>query len=415
MRRPKDAAALGRLAMAYHAWEQWLAAAETYRAARALAPADRRWWYLAGVLETARGRSAEAVPLLERAVALEPEDVPGRLRLAEARLDAGDLAGSEQEFGELAGRPSARAAAEYGLGRIAQARGDHRRAVTHLERAVETFPDFGAAHYALALAYRRLGRDAEAAEALRRQQRCLPCWPAVDDPVAASVKALRDDAAAVLKRGIALAADGQIEAAVEAHEQALADASAGAQARVNLITLYGRLGRWAEAETQYRQALAAAVNLAEAHANYAQVLLAQSRAAEAIPVLRRALEANPADAAARNALGLALESTGDLDGAAGEYRRAMSAAPALRIARFNYARTLMVRGRLHEAADEFQKLRRPEDIETPRYLFALATALVRLGNVEQGRAEAQAALALAKRHGLSELAASIERDLARLK
>lgn len=415
LRHPKDAAALGRLAMMYHAWEQWLAAAETYRAARTLAPGERRWWYLAGLLETARGRHADAVPLLERAAALEPANVAGQLRLAEARLEAGDLPGSEQLFRELAGRPPARAAAEYGLGRIAQARGDHRRAVAHLERAVEAFPDFGAAHYALALAYRRLERDADAGEALRRQQRCIPCWPGVDDPLAASVKALRDDPAAVLKRGIALAADGQTEAAVEAHEQALADKSAGAQARVNLITLYGRLGRWAEAETQYRQALAAGVNLAEAHANYAHVLLAQERAVEAIPVLRRALDANPADAAARNALGLALESTGDLAGAAAEYRRAMSAAPALRIARFNYGRTLMARGRLQEAADEFEKLRTPEDVETPRYLFALATARVRLGDIERGRAEAHAALELAKRYGLSELAASIERDLARLK
>ena len=414
-RHPKDPDILGRLAMAYHAWEQWEAAAEAYRTARTVAPKAHRWWYLAGLLEVARGRHADAVPLLERAAALEPGHVAGQLRLAEARFEAGDLAGSEALFRELAGGRSTAAAAEYGLGRIAQARGDHGRAVGHLGRAVAAFPEFGAAHYALALSYRRTGREPEAVAALGRQQACIPCWPAVEDPLAASVAALRDDAAAVLKRGIALAADGQTEQAVKAHEQALPDPSAGAQARVNLITLYGRLGRWDDAEAQYRAAVAASVNLAEAHANYADVLLAQGKAKEALPVLHLALEANPANALARNALGIALETTGDISGAAAAYRDAVRAAPQLRVARFNYGRTLVAGGRLKEAVEEFEKLRRPEDIETPRYLFALAAARVRLGHIEQGRAEAQAALELARRYGLSDLAASIERDLARLK
>jgi tetratricopeptide (TPR) repeat protein len=415
LRNPEDPEAVGRLAMAYHAWEQWGAAAETYRKARTLSPKDRRWWYLAGLLETARGRHADGVPLLERAAALDPGNAAGQLRLAEARLEAGDLAASEPMLRALARGPLTRAAAEYGLGRIAQAREDHPVAVTHLERAVQAFPEFGGAHYALSLSYRRLHRPADAAEALRRQQTCIPCWPAVDDPAAASIAALRDDPAAVLKRGIALAADGRTDAAVEAHEQALSDESAGAQARVNLITLYGRLGRWAEAEAQYRQALAARVNLAEAHANYAHVLLAQGRAMEAIPVLRLALEVNPADAPARNALGLALETTGETVRAAEEYRRAMTAAPRLRVARFNYGRTLVGAGRLGEAIAEFEKLRTPVDVETPRYLFALAAARVRRGDVEKGRAEAESALELAKHYGLSDLAAEIARDLARLK
>lgn len=422
-RRHGDLELVGRLAMVQHAWEQWDAAAETYRVAQKLAPDDRRWWYLAGLLETARGRHRAALPLLERAAALEPGNAAGRLRLAEAHLETGDLAGSERLFLDLARSPSTVAAAQYGLGRVAQERGDYRLAVAHLEQAIGAFPDFGAAHYALALAHRRLGRMPEAAEALQRQQKCLPCWPAAEDPVAASVAAVRGDAAAILKRGIALASDGHDEAAVEAHEQALRQTAtltggdAGAtetQARVNLITLYGRIGRWAEAEAHYRQAVAAGVNVAEAHANYAQVVLAQRRAAEAIPIFRQALEANPADASTRNGLGLAREMTGDVERAAEEYRQAVTAAPSLRMARFNYGRALVALGRLGESVAEFEKLRTPEDRDTPRYLFALAAALVRMGNIESGRTEAQAALRMAKRYGLSDLVAEIERDLARL-
>lgn len=414
-RRPDDPELAGRLAMLLHAWEQRDAAAEAYRVAQTLAPADRRWWYLAGLLETARGRHQDARPLFERAAALEPANIAGQLRLAEARLEAGDLTGSEGLFADLSRHPSTVAAAAYGLGRVASGRGDHGAAVAHFEKAIQAFPDFGAAHYALALAYRRLGRPSQAAEALRGHQRCVPCWPAIEDPVARSVAVLRDDAAAWLTEGVALAAEGHYDAAIAAHERALGQASTRGQARVNLITLYGRVGQWAAAASRYREAVAGGFNLAEAHANYAQVLLAQRRAEEAIPVFREALRANPADVSARNGLGLALEMTGDIVRAGEEYRQALMAAPTLRVARFNYGRTLVARGQLREAIAEFEKLRSPEDLETPRYRFALAAALVRTGDIERGRTEAQTALLMARRYGQSDLVAEIERDLARLK
>ncbi len=414
-KQPGDAELAGRLAMLQHAWEQWDAAADAYRVARTLAPQDRRWWYLGGLLETARGRHHDALPLFARATALDPHNAAGRLRLAEARLEAGDLPGSERIFTDLARNPVTIAAAEYGLGRIAQARGDHAGAVAHLSQATAAFPEFGAAHYALALAYRRLGKPTEAEAARQRQQQCLACWPASNDPLAASITAVRDDAAANLKRGIALARDGHNEEAVAAHEQALRKAPTLAQARVNLITLYGRLGRWAEAEARYRQSAAAAVNVGEAHANYAQVLLAQRRAGEAVPIFRQALDANPSDASSRNGLGVALEMTGDVQGASEQYRQAVASGPGLRIARFNYGRALVALGRLSEAVAEFETLRAPEDAETPRYIFALGAALVRLGHVQRGRVEIDTALQMAGRYGQAGLVAEIERDLARLK
>lgn len=413
--RPGDPELAGRLGMVQHAWEQWDAAAGAYSLARKLAPQERRWWYLGGLLETARGRHHDALPLFERATALEPGDLAGRLRLAEARLETGDFTGSERLFLDLARAPSTAAAAEYGLGRVAQARGDHTAAVAHLSKAIAAFPDFGAAHYALALAYRRLGKPTEAEKALQRQQRCLACWPATNDPLAASIAAVRDDAAANLKRGIALARDGHNEEAIEAHEQALRKAPSLAQARVNLIALYGRLARWPEAEAHYRQSVTAGVNVGEAHANYGQVLLVQRRAGEAIPIFRQALDANPADASSRNGLGLALEMTGDVQGASEQYRQAVASGPALRMARFNHGRTLVALGRLNDAVAEFEKLRSPEDAETPRYIFALGATLVRLGDVQRARVQIEAALKMAERFGQPALVAEIQRDLARLK
>ena len=137
---PDNIEAVGRLAITLHAWEQWDAAAATYRVAQRLAPKDRRWWYLDGLLETARGRHGDALPLFERAAALAPDDRAGVLRVAEARLETGDIKGSEPLFAELVREPGTLAPAEYGLGRVAMSRADYAGAVGHFERAVAAFP-----------------------------------------------------------------------------------------------------------------------------------------------------------------------------------------------------------------------------------------------------------------------------------
>ena len=412
---PADVEAVGRLAITLHAWEQWDGAAATYEVARRLASRDRRWWYLAGLLETARGRHGDALPLLERAAALAPGDLAGRLRVAEALLETGDLKGSEPLLLDLAREPRTAAPAEYGAGRVAMARADYAGAIVHFQRAVTAFPKFGAAHYALALAYRRLGRTDEAEKALDRQQQCVACWPATEDAVAALIPAAREDAAAVLKRGIQAATEGNVQGAIDAHERALVLSPGLVQARVNLITLYGRSQRWTDAEKQYREVMASDRNVGEAHANYAQVLIAQRRAADAIPVFRDAIASSPGDGVARNGLGLALEMTGDAAGALAAYQQAVTDAPTLRVARFNYGRALVAAGRLKEAIAEFGKLQKPEDEETARYLFALSAARVRAGDIEGGRSQALAALEMARRYGQTDLAATIQRDLQGLK
>ncbi len=64
---------------------------------------------------------------------------------------------------------------------------------------------------------------------------------------------------------------------------------------------------------------------------------------------------------------------------------------------------------------ELEKLTEPRDADAPRYLFALATAHVRAGHNDEGIKWATEAKQLAAEHGQEELAAAIERDLARLR
>jgi tetratricopeptide (TPR) repeat protein len=336
------------------------------------------------------------------------------MKLAEALLDAGDLARSGEQYRALAQIPATEPAAQYGLGRIASAQQKWADAVPHLRRACELFPEYGAAHYALGLALRNLGQldDAQRELALHRQYG--PRWPALDDPTLAKVAALKDDGHAHLERGIRLGTDGKLEDAITEHELALVRDPALAQAHANLITLYGRLGNVTKAEEHYEAVVAMKSNLDEAHYNYGVVLALAQRDTEAAEALRQAIAVNPSHAQAHNTLGALLERERRWDAAADEYRQAVTSQPALRLARFNLGRMLIVQQRYDEAIAELGRVIDPDDAESPRYVYALATAYLRAGQREPGMKYAAEARRRALAHDQAPLAAAIEKELASL-
>jgi tetratricopeptide (TPR) repeat protein len=422
--RPDDASAVGALAKVLHAWEQWDAAHQAYARAEALAPPTFEWHYLDGLVLQRLARHAEAAVRFREALTASPDYLPARIKLAEATLEAGDLDTSERLFDELIRRPgpfgpgSARAAeapAQFGLGRIAAARSHHDAAIPHLQRAVELFPEWGAAYYALALSYRATGRQDDAQRALERHRQYGARWPAVEDPVMAAIAALRDDAMANVRRGVKLAETGDLEDAIAAHEAALAQNPSLAEAHANLISLYGRARNWTKAEEHYRAVVALGVDLGTAHYDYGVLLGLQEKWDLAADAYRQAIAVNPLHADAHNNLGQILERQRRFDAAADEYRRAVESQPALRLARFNLGRMLIALGRNGEAIAELEKIVEPRDAEAARYLFALSTAHVRAGHKDEGIRWATDARQVALEHGQQELAAAIARDLAALR
>jgi tetratricopeptide (TPR) repeat protein len=413
--RPDDPAAVGALGRALHAWELWESAHQAYGRAQALAPDVFDWHYLDAAVLHRLARHADAASRLKQAVALRKDYLPARIKFAEALLESGDLRASQPLFEALTREPLAEPAARVGLGRIAALEGRHAAAIEHFERAVALFPELGAAHYGLARAYRAVGRTEDAAGALKQHAKFGPRWPAVEDPVLASIASLRGDARAVLAKGIALAASGDVEAAIAAHESALAADPSLVQAHGNLLSLYGRAGNFAKAEEHYRAALAVSSGNADLHYDYGVVQGLQDKWEAAEAAYRRAVEINPLHVNAHNNLGQVLERRRDFAGAAEEYRLAIAAQPTFRLARFNHGRMLLALERPADAIAEFQKLQQPEDAETPRYRFALATAHVRAGQMEEGRRLARDAHALAVKYAQTALAAAISRELDKLK
>jgi tetratricopeptide (TPR) repeat protein len=414
-RRPTDPLAAGGLGIALQAWEQWEGAHAVYLRAQALAPEVADWWYLDGLVLQRLGRPAEAADRFARAMAASPGLLTARARWAEALFDAGQLEASADAYDALAAYPAAAPVAALGRGRVAARAGRHVEAIAEFQRAVTLFPEFGAAYYALAQSLRALGRRDEARSALEQQKIHGTRWPAIDDPLSARVALVRDDPRGHLFRGLRLAEVGDLPGAIEAHEAALARNPSLAQAHANLISLYGRTSQWAQADAHYKALLAIGYNLDEAHYNYGVLLGLQRRWPEAAVAFRAAITANPLHAMARNNLGQILEGERNVTEALDQYRHAVAADPQLRLARYNLGRMLLATRQIEEAAAEFERLREPQDAESPRYVYGLAVANIQAGRRAQGVELAHQARQLAERYGQRELVAAIDRDLAGLK
>ncbi|HWP98864.1 MAG TPA: tetratricopeptide repeat protein, partial [Vicinamibacterales bacterium] len=382
--------------------------------AHALDPRDARWAYGLGLCRMAIGRQAEAVAALREAVRLDPAAPGPRVKLGEALLAAGELDEAARLYERLAAERPDLPHAHYGLGRVRAARGDPAGAVRHYLAALERFEAYGAARYALALAYRNLGETTKAQAELARYETHKLRAPPLPDPFVERLEALARPAARHLREGVALAEAGRLEEARRELERALEADPTSAQAHLNLLILHGKLGDIAAAERHYRAAVELQPGLADAHYNYGVLLTGAGRDAEAVEAFRRALDANPYHAGAHNNLGLLLERGGRLEEAAEHYRRAVENDPQSRQARFNLGRALVAVGRPREAIPHFSAIVEPEDAETPRYLYALAAACIRAGDLEAGRRHALDALERAERLGQHELAAAIRRDLAKL-
>ncbi|MGH9311963.1 MAG: tetratricopeptide repeat protein [Vicinamibacterales bacterium] len=413
--RPDDVDAVAAFARRLHAWEIWEPAHETYARLRRLAPAAFEWHYLDAVVLQRLARHLEAADVLRQALARSPGYLPAQVRLAEALLEAGKLDESRALFDAVIKEPAAEPAAAVGLGRIAAAQGRHEAAIAYFERAVALFPELAAAHYGLALSYRAVGRSDDARRELALHEQYGARWPKIEDPVLSAVLALKDDARAQLRRGINLAADGDLDAAIATLEAALARDPSLVTAHAALISLYGRARNWTKAEEHYRAVVSQNVELGDAHYDYGVLLGMQEKWDLAANAYRQALAVNPQHAQASNNLGQILERDRSFEAAAVEYRQALTSQPGFRLARFNLGRMLLVLGRPEEAVVEFDKLTEPRDAESPRYLFALATAHVRAGRKNEGIKWATEAKRLAVEFGQHDLARAIERDLALLK
>lgn len=155
-------------------------------------------------------------------------------------------------------------------------------------------------------------------------------------------------------RGYALQERGELDAAIECYQEALALDPSQAQACNNLGNAYKDQGRVAEAAASYRNAIAADRTLAEAHLNLGIVLHQAGVLGEAAECYRTALALKPALAEASLNLGYLLDQEGDARRAGECYRMAIAARPDFAEAHFNHALQLLQAGDFERGWDEYE-------------------------------------------------------------
>jgi tetratricopeptide (TPR) repeat protein len=412
--KPRDAAAAGQLGMILHAYEQYDFATPCYARARQLAPQEARWSYYEALAQSALGRHAEAIALLQTVLRVQPNNLPAQLRLAEVLLAAGRHRECQPLFEALTKQATTRAQALVGWGQSQIASGDVAVGVTHLREALTLFPTYGQAHYALGLALRDQGQISEAKEHLSLSQQYNAQRPPLNDPLLAAIAELNASATDWMARGVAFAGLGQLDNSIRAHERALAINPKLVQAHINLISLYARSGQTAKAEAHYHAAVAVNPNLADSHFNYGIVLMGLARYADAAAAFQRSLERNPFQADAHYNYAIIIERDGKLDEAAAHYRQALANDPGHRLTHFHYARILVMQDKLSEAIEHLQQTITVDDEDTPRFLYALGATYARAGDRTKALQYLRAAQKRAEQRGQTEIAAAITRDLQRL-
>lgn len=411
--RPKDAEAAGALAMTLQALGRYESAEAAYRRALALDPAAFRFAYYLGTVLQARNRGAEAIEVIEGALGVRGDCPPCRTRLGDLLRGAGDLEAAEKQYRLALERAPELASVLYGQGRVYAARNDWAAAAERYERACAAAKNYGAAYYALGLAYRKLGEKEKARTALNRFERLRPLPAPTFDPMIDALNALHGERRPAGGTGRALTRR-QRETLAEELERALRANPELVSAEANLITLYWELGDAAKAERHYHQAIAIEPGYADAHYAWGRARMARGEAAAAERLFEKALKADPDHVDALVESGLLLERTGRAEKAEKRYRRALEVDPVYRQANYLLARRLMRLGRYAEAAGHLEETIRIEDASTPGYMRALASIYVQSGDREKAVSYLRQARERSVSLELEKLTGSIDSDLSRL-
>ena len=177
------AVALGRALLAMDSVD---AAEEVLREAMEAAPDDPWPAFLVGaLLEERRGRSREALPYLQRAVALQPEFLEARRKLAEALYDVGRRAEARDELEEVVARdPLHEPGAWLNLGVVRLEMGDEAGAARAFREASRLDPDRAEAHIQVGTLALGAGELAEAERAFLAAIAAAPEEPAAHGSLA---------------------------------------------------------------------------------------------------------------------------------------------------------------------------------------------------------------------------------------
>jgi Tfp pilus assembly protein PilF len=274
----------------------------------ALDPASGGAWKALGVSLALQQR--DALPALQRAAELLPEDAEVHANLGTGLLGAGRYAEAIASLRRALEIRPEDADAHSNLGNALRADGQIEAALASYRTAVRIRPGHAGSHSNLGNMLQSIGRPEQAVDSYRSALELQP-----------------EEAASHNNLAIALLAIGRPDEALTSARRAIELAPESPEAHSTLGNALLDLGQFEQAEDAYRGALALNPGFADALGNLAIALRLQGRAEEAIGVAHRALELTPHSAATLVVLADAHADCGDFGQAEQRLRDAIAIEP----------------------------------------------------------------------------------------
>jgi protein O-GlcNAc transferase len=294
--------------------------------------------HLLGVLCAQRGRSAEALENIRKAIRLHP-NVPGfHINLGNVLLAAGNAGHAAEAYREAISLQPNNAVYHNSLGTALSALGRFGDAIESYRAAIAIEPNFADAWSNLANALHETGKYPEAIAAT---QRAITLRPTFADAIAIQANCLRDS--------------GRSDESIEQYRKAISLRSNLPEIYVNLALALANRRRFDEAIAAIDTALKLRPNWSLAWSNRAKTLRDHGRLADATASARRALEISPELGEAQINLTGCLMDSGDIDEALKSVHRALELAPQNSTAHNLAANVLKEAGAVTEAIAELDR------------------------------------------------------------
>ena len=341
--------AYGQLGEVFHAYQDLESARTCYANSHSLQPELFRWTYLLAHAERTLGHYAEATIAFERALKLNPDDVPTLVWLAEIDLEQHRLSSAGSRFQQALSIDPQCVRAQFGLGMVALEHDEYGEAIGHLEQASAVQPAASSIQYNLGLAYRGLGDTTRAASFFDESSTRAQIPIAFQDPILEEVGDLRGSSSVYVRRGMMAANQGLFDAAVKEFKLAMEANPERPSTRYNFAGALLKLGRPQEALAQLEELVELDPAYTRGHVLLARVLAKGGHSDRAERHLRRASQVDPDSERVHEALGNLLRENGRHEEALVSFSQALQLAPGSARARFGAGVALALLGRFEEA------------------------------------------------------------------
>jgi protein O-GlcNAc transferase len=346
-------------------------AVELINKAIAANPGNAAYYFALDPIYRAMNRLDEVAACYQKLLARTPDNTDAHNNLGIVFKDQGKLDEAANCYQRAVALKPGFVEAHNNLGLVLADQGKLAGAVACYQKALELKPDFAIAHINLGLAFKQQGMPEDAAACYRNALAYKPDFSEAhlylgiifseqgktDEAAACYLKALElrpDFAEAYTNLGNAFIHLGRVDEAMVCHQKALELKPNDASAQLNMGNGYRRQRRLNEAVTCYLNAIALKPDFAEAYNNLGLTFTDQGNPDAAMECYQTAIAVQPEYAEAHNNLGVAFRERGRLDDAMACFQKAIALKADFADAFINFGIGFKGKGELDHALTCYQ-------------------------------------------------------------